>query len=154
MLLLTLIFITVSFKDSSWCAELRASNLISVNTRSFSLSCFLNCSTISGLESCSARSQSYKLLQIEMFINMSIYLFLFFVNNQKQMTYVVDEWLFFNPNPLTCGVVLSIGDDGADISERKAFWWFRAICASSASESELLRFFLDREKALLNELRN
>lgn len=140
---------TVSFKDSSWCAELRASNLMSVKTRSFSLSCFLNCSTISGLESFSALSQSYKLLKTEK----NYIIIIFFSLIKSKNTYVVDEWLFFNPNPFIWGV-LSIGDDGADISERKALWWFRAICASSASESELLRFFLDREKALLNELRN
>lgn len=42
---LTLIFMTVSFKLSNWWAELNASNLISVKTRSFSLSCFCKSAT-------------------------------------------------------------------------------------------------------------
>lgn len=46
--LLTLILMTVSLRDSSWCAELSASKRISVRTRSFSLNCFFSSSTTSG----------------------------------------------------------------------------------------------------------
>lgn len=38
---------TVSFRDSNWCAKDKASSLMSVNTRSFSLSCFFNSTTSS-----------------------------------------------------------------------------------------------------------
>lgn len=72
-------------------------------------------------------------------------------------TYADDEWLFFIGDILDlysseifpligCGE-LSSGDDGADMSDCV----FRE---SSTSDKDPLRFFFERENALLKELRN
>lgn len=141
---------TVSFKLSNWCAELKASSLMSVRTRSFSRSCLRSSSTNSGQSSSVAPFPGYILwtnIQLKHFLSFKIRL----LKDNMGITYADEDWLslvfWLARDERVPFPPFRSGEDGAERSE-----WMPL--ASSTSDTDPFLFFFDLEKALLNELLN